>query len=58
VRQQLEAYLTLNPARQPFPDDDLPLELQEFKAVAFVQDDATKEVLQAAQVDVPVSPKR
>jgi hypothetical protein len=53
VRKQLEAYLTLAAARQPFPDDDRPLELQEFKAVAFVQDDATKEVLQAAQVDVP-----
>jgi hypothetical protein len=53
VRKQLEEHLTQAAARQPFPDDDRPLELQEFKAVAFVQDDVTKQVLQAAQVDVP-----
>jgi hypothetical protein len=53
VRKELEGYLDLVASKQPFPDDDRPLDLRQFKAVAFVQDDTTKQVLQAAQVDVP-----
>jgi hypothetical protein len=53
IRSQLQDYLTFVAIRQPFPDDDLPLELRGLKAVAFIQDDVTKQVLQATQVDVP-----
>jgi hypothetical protein len=53
VRKELGGYLAIVGNRQPFPDDDRPLELQQLKAVAFIQDDLTKQVLQAAQVDLP-----
>ncbi len=53
LRKQLESYLAGAGKRMPFADDERPLELRQLKAVAFVQDDATKEVLQAAQADVP-----
>ncbi|HEV3439259.1 MAG TPA: hypothetical protein VG122_17970 [Gemmata sp.] len=36
----------------PFPRPDRPLALKNLKLVAFIQNDATKEVLQAVQVDV------
>jgi len=36
----------------PFPRSDRPLALKNLKLVAFIQNDATKEVLQAVQVDV------
>jgi hypothetical protein len=36
----------------PFPRADRPLALKNLKLVAFIQNDATKEVLQAVQVDV------
>jgi hypothetical protein len=36
-----------------FPRPDRPLALKNLKLVAFVQDDATREVLHAVQVDVP-----
>jgi hypothetical protein len=35
-----------------FPRPDRPLALKNLKLVAFIQNDATKEVLQAVQVDV------
>jgi thiol-disulfide isomerase/thioredoxin len=35
-----------------FPNKDRPLELKKLRVIAFVQNDATKEVLQAVQVDV------
>jgi hypothetical protein len=38
---------------QPFPRPDKPLNLKNLKLVAFVQNDATREVLDAVQVDVP-----
>jgi hypothetical protein len=49
----LRDYLDAAAKARPFPDDERPLGLKRLKAVAFVQDDATKEVLQAAQADVP-----
>ena len=36
-----------------FKGGDWPLDLKRLKVVALVQDDATKEVVQAAQADVP-----
>lgn len=53
VRLELQEYLTTVDRRKPFPDDERPLELKHLKAVAFIQDDTTKDVLQATQVDVP-----
>jgi hypothetical protein len=37
----------------PFPRPDRPLALRNLKLVALVQNDATKEILQAVQVDLP-----
>jgi hypothetical protein len=46
-------YLVEQHKKDPFLDDLRPLELQQLKVVAILQDDATKEILNAAQVDVP-----
>lgn len=40
--------------RSPFPRPDRPLALRNMKLVALVQNDATKEILQAVQVDLEV----
>ena len=39
--------------KRAFIDDEQPIDLKRLKVIAFVQDDGTKEILQAAQVDVP-----
>jgi hypothetical protein len=52
LAKSLSDYLTAANARRPFVDDDRPLDLKHLKAVAFVQDDENKKVLQAAQVDL------
>ncbi|HVS40319.1 MAG TPA: hypothetical protein VMS17_32480, partial [Gemmataceae bacterium] len=39
--------------KRPFIDDDQPIDLKRLKVIAFVQDDATKDILQAVQVDLP-----
>jgi hypothetical protein len=51
VRKTLEKYLTNHRAKSFWPAK-LPLELKNLKVVALVQDDETKKVLQAAQVDL------
>lgn len=53
VPGRLREYLAGVDRRQPFPDDDRPLDLRRLKVVAFIQNDVNKEVFQAAQVDVP-----
>jgi hypothetical protein len=53
VGKGLNEYLDGAGKKQPFLDDDRPLDLKHLKIVAFVQDDETKEILQAAQTDVP-----
>ena len=55
LRQRLKKYLDdfAKNNDQPFPNKDRPMELKNLKVVAFVQNDRTKEVLQAVQVDVP-----
>jgi hypothetical protein len=55
LRKSLGDYLTAANKKQAFPDDDRPLRLENLKVVAFVQDDADKSVLQAAQADVPAA---
>jgi len=54
LRKELSKYLD-NAAKEdgPFPHPDRPLSLKNLKLVAFIQDDATREILQAVQVDVP-----
>ena len=53
LKKTLRAYLDKSAKEQPFPDNARPLNLQRLKVVAFIQDDASKEVYQAIQVDVP-----
>lgn len=52
VRESLTAYLKAFQAKARVQFRELPLGLKKLKVVAFVQDDDTKKVLQAAQVDV------
>ncbi len=52
VRKTLVDYLDKSAKRQPFLDDERPLNLKNLKAIAFIQDDKSKEVYQAIQVDV------
>lgn len=54
LRKHLTTYLDeyASTAKQPFPRPDRPMELTHLHVVAFVQDDASKEILQAAQVEV------
>jgi hypothetical protein len=53
LKLSLIDYLSAYDKMDPFPDELRPLELKNLKIVALVQDDATKEILNAAQVDVP-----
>jgi hypothetical protein len=46
-------YLAETDKTDPFPDDARPLELKHLKVIALIQRDDTKEILNAAQVDVP-----
>jgi hypothetical protein len=52
VKKRLADYLKKSNDKRPFPDDARPMELKELSVVAFVQDDRTQEVLQAAIVPV------
>jgi hypothetical protein len=53
LRKAQNDYLDLVNSRKPFPDSSRPFELAHLMAVAFIQNDVTKHVLQAVQVDVP-----
>lgn len=53
VRKGLKEYLAKTDKATPFPNKDRPLDLKNLRIVAFVQNDATREVLQAVQVEVP-----
>jgi hypothetical protein len=54
LRKGLAKYLDdfAKNARQPFPKTERPMQLKNLKVVAFLQNDDTKEVLQAVQADV------
>jgi hypothetical protein len=56
VRKNLEKYLSDFAAKRPFPYADRPLDMKHLKLVAFIQDDSTREILQAVQVDVDREP--
>jgi hypothetical protein len=52
LRKQWTAYLDDFNNKRPFPRADRPLDFHHLHVVAFVQDDASKEILQAVQVEV------
>ncbi len=52
LRDKLNEYLEEYSKDQEFPRPDRPLSLRKLRVVAFVQDDDTNEVLQAALVEV------
>jgi hypothetical protein len=54
VKKNLNAYLDKVNEKRPFETKDRPMELKNLRAVAFVQNDKTNEVLQAIVVDVKV----
>jgi hypothetical protein len=51
--KSLNDYLSKPTNRGPYLDDDRPLDLKHLKAIALIQDDDSKEILQATQVDIP-----
>jgi hypothetical protein len=53
VRRQQDEFLTKQTKEMRFLDDARPLEMKQLKIVALVQDDASGEILQALQSDVP-----
>ena len=52
MRKEANDHLDLYAKKVPFPNKERPMELKKLKVVAFVQDDDSGEILQAAQVDV------
>lgn len=52
LRKQLTKYLEEFEKERKFPNKERPLALKKFKVVAFIQNDSTKEVYQAAQADI------
>jgi ribosomal protein L24 len=52
LRKKLEAHLKKHEEKRPFPDKERPLDLKKLRVVAFIQNDQTAEVFQAAQADV------
>jgi hypothetical protein len=52
LRTKLERYLTEFSEKNEYRFSDRPMALNNLRAVAFLQDDATKEVLQAVQVEL------
>jgi hypothetical protein len=53
LRKELTEYLDKVAIDLPFPRADRPMAFRQLHVVAFVQNDQTKEVLQAVQVGVP-----
>jgi hypothetical protein len=52
LRQELTKYLDGYAAERAFPNPDRPLAFKHLKVIALVQNDKTKEILQAAQFDI------
>jgi hypothetical protein len=58
LRKTLTDYLVKYDEEQgEFPNDDRPMAFQKLKVVALIQDDDTRQILQAVQVDVPEAAK-
>jgi len=52
VRKDLAKYLESYEKTRPFPNADRPMALKKIKVIALIQDDESKEILQAIQLDV------
>jgi hypothetical protein len=52
LREELNTYLDTYGKRKPFPTTERPMDLTRLRVVAFVQNDDTREVLQAVEVKV------
>ncbi len=52
LKKSLAEYLVKANQRRPFASDDRPLDLKHLFVVAFIQNDKTKEIVQAAQAEV------
>jgi hypothetical protein len=53
VKKALTDYLASADKKRPLIDDDRPMDLKHLKLIALIQDDESKEILQAAQIDMP-----
>ena len=51
LTKYLDDYVAANPAR-PFARPDRPMEMKDVKVIALVQNDTTKEIVQAIQIEV------
>ena len=52
VRKELTKYLDEFGKARPFPKPDRPMDMKELKVIALVQNDKTKEIVQAVQIEV------
>ena len=52
VKANLKKYLAKAEENRPFPNTDRPMDLKHLRLIALVQDDMTKEILQAIQFEV------
>ena len=52
LTKTLTSYLEDANKKRPFMDDERPLALKNLRVIAFIQDNESKEVLQAAEVEV------
>jgi hypothetical protein len=52
VRKDLTKYLDEYGQTRPFPKPDRPMDMKELKVIALVQNDKTKEIVQAVQIEV------
>ena len=52
VRKELTGYLDEFGKTRPFPKSDRPMDMKELKVIALVQNDKTKEIVQAVQIEV------
>jgi hypothetical protein len=52
LRRSLTSYLDNFAKQRPFPSSDRPLDFKNLRLIALVQDDSTKEILQAKQVEI------
>jgi hypothetical protein len=54
LKKTLDEYMTkYNEGPRKFMDEEHPLDMKKLKVVAFIQDDDSKEIIQAVQIDVP-----
>ena len=56
VRTGLTKYLDDFGKTRPFPKADRPMDMKELKVIALVQNDKTKEIVQAVQIEVEGKP--